>query len=151
MKICPRCGKPFTDADRFCTGCGLNLDAYRNQQQAPQAYQGAQPQYQQGAQQAPQAYQQQYQQQTYQQPYEQAYQPAYQQSAQDYSSQNYYDPGMNGYYQQPQPEPQGPKKTGLIVAISCLGVLLVGIADEYQEELDEIEGDMKSGETLQKE
>ncbi|MBR4601252.1 MAG: phage portal protein [Prevotella sp.] len=31
------------------------------------------------------------------------------------------------------------------------GVLLVGIADEYQEELDEIEGDMKSGETLQKE
>lgn len=131
MKICPRCGKPFTDADRFCTGCGLNLDAYRNQQQAPQqapqAYQGAQQQYQQGAQQAPQAYQPQYQQQAYQQPYEQAYQPAYQQSAQDYSSQNYFDPGMNGYYQQPQPEPQGPKKTGLIVAISCLGVLLVGI------------------------
>ena len=30
------------------------------------------------------------------------------------------------------------------------GVLLVGIADEYQEELDEIDGDMKNGETLQK-
>lgn len=76
---CPQCGGTNDDSARFCTTCGLDMEAYKKQWQQPATAEAGQP----PAPEAQQPYGQQsygpppYQQQQYQAPYQgQQYQPA---------------------------------------------------------------------------
>lgn len=135
MKNCPNCGSALDDNAAFCTNCGAKLDQVTPAAD-PAAQQPAWPTFEQAAQQAqeqnplsPEAspaanagYQQ-------TQPDVPAQNTAgYQQAPGNYANYNPQPPVQNGNYA-PYPGAQPPKKkrTGLIVALVIVGVLVLAI------------------------